>query len=256
MTSISEIRRSIIEKRPLILNVTNFVTPDFIANGLLSLGASPIMSQSSEEMEELIQMASAVVINIGTLNEEWMQLARSATHIANIMNKPIILDPVGAGATHLRTSFAQELLSTRKIDIIRGNASEIMALANQGSHTKGVDSTLNTEMAIDAAQFLAQNYHLVTAMSGVVDIILDRNRIQKLAYGSPMMCSITGTGCLLSSVVASFRAVHSDSFEAAWSASFFYAVCGEQAAAQSALPGSFKMHFIDALHQSNFEMRP
>lgn len=246
--NISTLQRCISNTRPLILNITNAVTTDFIANGLLSLGASPIMSHALCEIEELVHLATAVVINIGTLDDDFVRLAEETARIANLLNKPVILDPVGAGATHYRTSISQQLLSAREIAIIRGNASEIMALAGQIADTRGVDSTMSTELAIEAAQMLARRYDVVVAMSGAIDVIVDATRMKHVRRGSALMPLITGTGCLLSAVVAAFHAVHQDAFEAAVAASFFYAVSGERAALKTNLPGSFKVHFLDALH--------
>lgn len=245
---ISMLKRRISQDRPLILNITNAVTTDFIANGLLSVGASPIMSHALCEMEELVNMVAAVVINIGTLDDAFVTLADETAKLANLLKKPIILDPVGAGATHYRTTVCKQLLSQRDIAIIRGNAGEIMALSGDVLHTKGVDSTIGTEFAIESAQMLARHYDVVVAMSGATDVIADTIRVEQVARGSALMPLITGTGCLLSAVVASFYAVHQDPFEASFFASYFYAVCGERAALKTSLPGSFKVHFLDALH--------
>jgi hydroxyethylthiazole kinase len=245
---INRIRQHILEERPLILNITNAVTADFVANGLLSMGASPVMSHALCEIEELVALSSAVMVNIGTLSDNFNQLAKKTCRIANNLKKPIILDPVGAGATHYRTSVCKQLLSETNIAIIRGNAGEVMALAGQMSHTKGVDSLIGTAFAVESAQMLARYHGIVVAMSGETDVITDGTRIEKITRGSELMPLITGTGCLLTAVVAAFHAVCEDAFDAAAYASYFYAVSGERAARDTSLPGSFKVHFLDALH--------
>lgn len=243
------LKKKIVSTNPLILNITNDVTPDLIANGLLSLGASVVMSQDVTEIEELTQYASAVVINIGTLNDTFKSLARATCEIASTLKKPIILDPVGAGATRLRTTFACELLSNYEISIVRGNASEISALSGHTGQTKGVDSTQNTQEVRDIAQEVATKHNCVIAMSGAVDVISSATRTEEIARGSALMPLVVGTGCLLSAVVGAFHAIHPDAFEAAWYGSYFYALCGERAAAQCAFPGSFRVAMIDALYQ-------
>ena len=160
---------------PLILNLTNYVTMDFVANGLLCLGASPIISQASPEIEDLLQIASALVINLGTLDDKFISLCEHACYIANQLKKPIILDPVGAGATRYRTDTCLNLISNYDIAIIRGNASEIMSLSDQQTKTKGVDSITSGELAIESAHRLSMKYGIATVISGKTDIILDCN---------------------------------------------------------------------------------
>ena len=245
--SLNQIIYRVRQERPLILNITNAVTMDVVANGLLSLGASPIMSQAHQEIEELVTMASAVVINLGTLTDEFIALAMQACHTANALNKPIIFDPVGAGASVYRTRTCQRLLNDTDVAIVRGNASEIMALAGGEARTKGVDSMMHTDDAFLKAQQLAHHQNCTVVMSGPVDMIIDAHHDIQIDRGAPLMPRVTGTGCLLSAVVAAFHAVHTDRFEAAYYASLFYAVCGEQAAKDATGPGSFRVHFIDSL---------
>ncbi|MBA2648939.1 MAG: hydroxyethylthiazole kinase [Legionella sp.] len=235
---------------PLILNITNSVTINFIANGLLSLGASPIMTNATEELCDLIQIADAVVINIGTLDNAFVQLCQAACDIANQLNKPLVLDPVGAGASEYRTKTCLALLETFKWSIIRGNASEILSLAGGAQTSKGVDSRNNSLDAVDMAKFLAVKHDLVVAISGKTDVVLDKNNRQTFDYGSPIMPKVTGSGCLLTAVVAAFHAAGIPSYEASCSAVEFYGLCGEYAAKRSKDPGSFAVHFLDALSLS------
>jgi hydroxyethylthiazole kinase len=233
--------------QPLIINVTNYVTMDFIANGLLSLGASPMMTQSIQEINDLLKATNAVVINIGTLNEEFIFLCEKVCVEANRLGIPIVLDPVGAGASDYRTNTCLNLLERFNFSIIRGNASEVMALSNMHQNTKGVDTNISTHLAIKGAQILSSQYNVVIAISGKTDAVIDKNHSCLFDRGSPLMPKITGSGCLLSAVVGTFNAVHHDRFDATAAAVLFYSVCGELAAMHVNSPGSFKPHFLDAL---------
>lgn len=244
---LNKIRR----EKPLILNITNMVTMDFIANGLLSLGASPIMSLAEQEADDLVKISHAVVINIGTLDSNFLNLAKKMAAAANHFKKPIILDPVGAGASVYRTQSALDLLNQYSIDIIRGNASEIMVLAGQDVISKGVDTTETSLNATEAGKLLSQKYNSAVVISGETDVVIDRENINTSHYGSPIMTSITGTGCLLSAVVAAFRAVENNRFNASVEAVKFYGQCGEVAAHKSAIPTLFKNYFLEALHVKN-----
>lgn len=245
---VSDMIKKIKNESPLILNLSNVVTSDFVANGLLSVGASPIMSQANQETEDLIKISKALVINIGTLNHEFIQLIQQACRIANELNIPIILDPVGAGASAYRTDICKSLLANYQIAIVRANAGEIMALSGLSAQTKGVASMAETTAAIESALALAFEHHVVVCMSGSTDIIIDKKHQQWFHRGSILMPMVTGTGCLLSAIVAAFHSVHADRFTAAVAASIFYSICGEMAAEKAHGPGSFKMHFLDSLN--------
>jgi hydroxyethylthiazole kinase len=236
------------EEKPLILNVTNDVTMDFIANGLLSLGASPVMSKAQQEMNDLLQLAGSVVINLGTLDEKFIALCEYVCGVANQLKKPIILDPVGAGASHYRTTTSLNLINNYGIAIIRGNASEIMSLSGVSMKTKGVDSTAQSELAIESAQRLSTHFDVAVVVSGKIDIIVDVNNIRQLNFGSPLMPQITGTGCLLSAMVGAFHAVEKNRFDASVLATAFYGICGERAERSVQGPASFKIKFLDELN--------
>jgi hydroxyethylthiazole kinase len=244
---VSELVNKIKHCQPLILNVTNDVTMDFIANGLLSLGASPIMTQSAEEIEDLLKLARAVVINIGTLNDAFIGLCEQVCHTANQLGVPIILDPVGAGASPYRTSACHHLLNRYQFSIIRGNASEILALSGSQQNTKGVDSTIATDLVLESAQILSAHHQVVIVISGKTDAVLDENQVRFFERGSSLMPRITGSGCLLSAVIGAFHAVHPQRFNAAAAAVVFYGVCGELAAQKANAPGLFKPYFLDSL---------
>jgi hydroxyethylthiazole kinase len=245
---ISQIIAQIKHAKPLILNITNDVTMDFIANGLLCLGASPIMSKAPQESADLLKIASRVVINPGTLNDDFLAHSEQVCALANTLNIPIVLDPVGAGASFYRTSACKRLLSNFNIAILRGNASEIMALAGHSQKTRGVDSDCETQYAIESAQTLAQAHNVTVVISGPTDAVVDTHQVKLFNRGSPLMPFVTGTGCLFSAVVSAFDAVHSNRFTAACAATLFYSVCGELAASNAQKPGAFKIAFLDALY--------
>ncbi len=236
------------EEKPLILNITNDVTMDFIANGLLSLGASPVMSKAQQEMDDLLQIANSVVINLGTLDEKFIALCEYVCGAANQLKKPIILDPVGAGASKYRTNSSLNLINNYDIAIIRGNASEIMSLSGASIQTKGVDSTAQSDLAVESAQRLSTHYDAAVVVSGATDIIVDINTMRQLNFGSPLMPQITGTGCLLSAIVGAFHAVENNRFDASVLATAFYGACGEKAEQKAQGPASFKIKFLDELN--------
>lgn len=235
------------KENPLVLNLTNEVTVDFVANGLLSLGASPIMSKAPQEMDDLLQLASVLVVNIGTLDDNFVALCEYACDVANQLKKPIILDPVGAGASQYRTTTSLNLINNYDIAIIRGNASEIMALSGASMVTKGVDSTEKSESAIENAKALSSYYDSAIVISGEVDVVIDHTSINKFTYGSSLMPKITGTGCLLSAIVGAFHAVEKNRLQACSLATVFYGLCGEKAAQHAKGPAAFKAKFIDEL---------
>lgn len=243
---------SIKEERPLIVNITNLVTMDFVANGLLALGASPVMSGSKEEADELLSMSGGLSINLGTLNHDFVQLAIAYCEAAVRAKVPIILDPVGAGASTYRTKTCLDFLERFPFAIIRGNAGEIMALAGTSLMTKGVDSTAVTENALFSAQYLSSRYpNTLIVVSGKIDLIVFGENKIECSRGSAWMPQITGSGCLLTAVMIAFHAVsarvNATSLESGTAACFFYAICGELAARKAEGPGTFKSHFLDTL---------
>lgn len=245
---IKEIMTKIKKNKPLVLNITNDVTMDFVANGLLSLGASPVMSKAEQEIEDLVKIANSVVINIGTLTDKFIDLCSHACLMANTFNKPIILDPVGVGASCYRTDTCLKLINNYDISIIRGNASEIMSLSDLSFSTKGVDSTAQSECAMESAKIISMRHHAAIVISGKTDVIIDADSIYRFDRGSSLMPTVTGTGCLLSAVVGAFHAVEKNRLDASAAATIFYGICGEIAEKETKGPGSFKMKFIDALN--------
>ncbi|MCL9683493.1 hydroxyethylthiazole kinase [Legionella maioricensis] len=245
---IEQIKSSLLvlrEKKPLVLCLTNYVTMDFMANSLLALGAAPLMSESIEELEELVSISQALYINIGTLNSVFMERAIFAAKIANSLNKPVILDPVGSGASKLRTSAALQLLPLA--NIVRGNASEIISLSGANGSTKGVESMHPVEKAMTVANSLAKDLGKIIVISGPKDFITDGNQTQTLPFGSNIMPLITGMGCTMTAVISAFTANNSNLFQAATYATAYFGLCGQLAHHQSEVPGFFRQEFINNL---------
>lgn len=240
---------SLRSKSPLVHNITNYVVMNFTANALLAIGASPVMAHAMEEVEDMVSIAGALVVNIGTLSPAWVEAMKRAMYTANALNKPIILDPVGAGATAYRNQVLSELLATAPPTIIRGNASEILALAGANIKTKGVDSTASSTDSLDAAKALSGEFDCVVSVSGAADVIVSGDRIAFVDNGVPLMTRVTGMGCSASAIAGAFAASVSDPFEAAVSAAVTMGVCGELAYQKSKLPGSFQIAFLDALSE-------
>lgn len=233
---------------PLVLNITNYVVMNTTANALLAIGASPVMAHAVEEVEELTGLARALVINIGTLSTPWIEAMRVAGKAAVRLGVPVVLDPVGCGATRFRTSTVQSLIAEVRPTVIRGNASEIRALVQAESLTKGVDSLHSPEEILDEARQLARAVGCVVSVSGPVDLVVDGERIARVANGHPMMTRVTGMGCTASAITGAYAAVCGDPFDAAVSAMAVVGMAGEIAAEHAAGPGSFQVGFLDALH--------
>jgi len=242
--SIETIRK----QAPVVHNITNYVVMNNTANALLAIGASPVMAHAQEEVEEMVNIAQALVINIGTLSEHWILSMFKAVHQARKKGIPVILDPVGAGATAYRTRTARELIESGKPTIIRGNASEIIALNDDRSKTRGVDSAAASNAAIDTGQKLAQTHKCIVCISGATDYIIDREKILKIKNGHPLMTKVTGLGCTASALCGAFAAVEKLPFMATAEAMAVMGIAGEIAASQSNGPGSLQMHFLDILH--------
>jgi hydroxyethylthiazole kinase len=241
--NLAEIRRG----HPLVHNITNYVVMNFTANVLLALGASPVMAHALEEVEEMVGLANALVINIGTLSASWVESMLRAARAAGTRSIPVVLDPVGAGATRFRTETARRLISEAPVAVIRGNASEVMALSGQGAASRGVDSLQSSEDAHLAAAEVAREYQTVAAVTGVVDFVTDGRRAVRIKNGHAMMARITGTGCAASAVTGAFCAVEKDAFVAAAGALVTFGIAGELAASSNPGPGSFHPLLLDAL---------
>jgi len=236
------------EKKPLVLCLTNHVSVEFVANCLLAVGALPLMSESMDELSDLMAISQSLLINIGTLDAAFMSKAYQAATIARAMDLPLILDPVGVGASQFRTHFAQSLLPFASI--IRGNASEIMALAGDHAESRGVDSTQSVSSAQIAAQSLADKQ--VIMVSGEVDYLCHKQQQYQIPFGSSIMPKITGMGCSLTASIAAFAATDGDLLQATLMAGCFFALCGQVVAQQCSTPGTFRQLFIDQLFQPDW----
>ena len=233
------------EQKPLVVNITNYVVMNNTANALLAIGASPIMAHSREEMAEMMSFSGALVVNIGTLDSLWIPRMMVAVEQANNHNKVVVLDPVGCGASKLRTQTSRQIADAANKLIIRGNASEIIALAGEQGTSKGVDSTDSSEAAVGAAQYLAKTYQCNVVVSGETDFIITADRQIKLNNGHVMMPYVTGMGCTLSALTGAFAAVGE---ETGLAAAAVLGVAGEIAAEQSKGPGSLQVNLLDALY--------
>ncbi|AQX06597.1 hydroxyethylthiazole kinase [Elizabethkingia meningoseptica] len=236
------------QQSPLVHNITNYVVMNNTANALLAVGASPIMAHAQSEMKEMVNISNALVINIGTLDEYWTESMLIAAHEAHETRKPWILDPVGAGATSFRNETLRKLLAY-KPTVIRGNASEIIALAKTNiSATKGVDSTAASYEAIEAAVNLQREYGAVICISGATDIIINGATSVFIENGDPLMTKVTGLGCTASALTGAFTGCISDKTEAVIAAMALMGIAGELAAKHSNGPGSLQLNFIDKLY--------
>jgi len=240
-------------KAPLVHNITNFVVMNNTANALLAIGASPVMAHALEEVADMTALASALVINIGTLSREWVKAMALAMSAAKSKGLPIVFDPVGAGATTFRTRTCLNLLEQAPPTVIRGNASEIMALAGSNVQTKGVDSSAAETDAEGAAFAVAKKYNCVVVVSAAVDLITYGNNKYQVRNGHPLMPKVTGLGCTATALVGAFCAVNPDPLVAATHAMMTMGMAGEIAATQASGPGTLQVHLIDAFYNLNEE---
>ncbi|WP_433748353.1 hydroxyethylthiazole kinase [Falsibacillus pallidus] len=249
MMNISEKLERLREMKPLVHNITNVVVTNFTANGLLALGASPVMAYAKEEVEEMASIAGAVVLNIGTLNKEVIDSMILAGKAANQQGVPVLLDPVGAGATRFRTDMANKILEEVQIDVIRGNAAEIANLLGIDWQIKGVDAGDGKGDAAEIALQAAKKWNCTAVVTGKIDSASDGKDTYLIENGHPMMTQVTGTGCLLTSVIGSYCAVESNHLAAAVAALTSYGIAAEMAAVKTGElgPGSFQIQFLNEL---------
>ena len=240
---LNQIRQS----NPVVHNITNWVVMPITANMLLALGASPIMAHAEEETAEIAQLSQALVLNIGTLDQSWIDAMAVAQKAALTTGIPIIFDPVGAGASRYRTETAKKILA-QGVTLIRGNASEIMALENTQIKTKGVDSTQTSHEALSAAQFIAKKYQCTVVVSGKTDLIVNQDQYITLDYGTPLLTKVVGMGCTLTAIIAAFLSVNSNPLCAAMHAVALFGLLGELSEQQATGPGSFYTRLLDNLY--------
>ena len=233
------------QEAPLIHNVTNFVVMNNTANALLALGASPVMAHAPEEVTDMVTLSAALVLNIGTLDAHWINSMRAALLSARGRGVPVVLDPVGAGATPYRTAVARDLIKLGPPTVVRGNASELSSLAGKDGRTKGVDSSRSPDEA--AAQLVSTDWGCVVCISGETDVITGAGGLCRVRNGHPAMRRVTGLGCTASALIAAFCAVNPDPFTAAAHGMCLIGICGEIAAARAKGPGSLQVEILDCL---------
>ncbi|MDR7079282.1 hydroxyethylthiazole kinase [Neobacillus niacini] len=248
-SEMSLILQRVREENPLVHNITNVVVTNFTANGLLSLGASPVMANASEEVADMVGISRALVLNIGTLNRELVSSMILAGKTANELGIPVIFDPVGAGATPFRTEMAQLIINEVKISVLRGNAAEIANVLGEKWEIKGVDAGEqqgnNVELAINAAKKL----NTIVVITGKEDVLTTGETTYLVSNGHHLLTKVTGTGCLLTSVIGAFAGVEKNLVHAALSALTFYGIAAEKAIEKvgNMGPGSFQIEFLNQL---------
>jgi hydroxyethylthiazole kinase len=235
------------ELRPLVHHITNIVTVNDCANVTLAIGAAPVMADAPEEVAEMAGVADALVLNIGTLSTAQVEAMLLAGEAANSRGIPIVLDPVGTGATRFRTATALRLLDGLEIAVLKGNAGEIGTIAGVEACVRGVDSAGLAGEPAEVCSRLATHLGCNVAMSGPMDIVSDGSRVAFVKNGHPLMGSVSGTGCMVASVAAAFAAVTDDRFAAAVAALATFGLAGERAAEMAGGPGTFRPRLLDAL---------
>ena len=235
------------ERKPLVHQITNYVVMNETANATLALGALPVMAHAPEEVEEMVGLAGALVLNIGTLSRHWVEAMLAAGWAANARGVPVVLDPVGAGATAYRTDTAKRILDEVDVAVLRGNAGEVATLVGVSAEVRGVESVGSDADAAEIAREAARSLGVVASVTGVVDHVSDGERAAAVANGDPMLAAITGTGCMSSAVTGCFLAVAESPFDGAVEALVAFGVAGEDAARDAKGPGSFHVGLYDAL---------
>jgi hydroxyethylthiazole kinase len=240
--------RRLRETKPLVHQITNYVVMNETANATLALGALPVMAHAREEVEEMAAIAGALVLNIGTLSPDWVEAMLLAGRAANEHGVPVVLDPVGAGATKYRTETAQRILSEVRVAVLRGNAGEVATLVGVAAEVRGVESIGAGGDPADLALEAARRLGLVASVTGPVDHVSDGERVIRIENGDTLMATITGTGCMSSALTGCFLAVNRERpLEAAAEALVAFGVAGEDAARGAAGPGSFHVALYDCL---------
>jgi hydroxyethylthiazole kinase len=241
--------RDLREHKPLIHQITNYVVMTETANATLAIGALPVMAHAVEEVEELASVAGALVLNIGTLSRHWIDAMLLAGKAANAAGVPVVLDPVGVGATALRTETAKQILDEVRVVIVRGNAAEVAALAGLEAEIRGVEAIGAGAGGPAIARACATRFGVVASVTGPVDYVSDGTRTLAVANGDPLLATITGSGCMASTITGCFVAVRRDALVAAASfALAAFGVAAEDAARGAEGPGTFHARLYDALY--------
>jgi len=236
------------ERRPLVHEITNYVVMNETANATLALGALPVMAHAREEVEEMVALAGALVLNIGTLSSHWVDAMIAAGKAANAAGIPVVLDPVGAGATRYRTETARRMLSEIDVTVVRGNQGEVATLVGVDAEVRGVESIGAADHAGEVARLAGRALGVVASVTGPVDHVSDGDRLVAVANGHELLATVTGTGCMSSAVTGCFLAAKRGApFEAAVEALAAFGVAGEDAARDAKGPGTFHVNLYDAL---------
>ncbi|MFQ3549671.1 MAG: hydroxyethylthiazole kinase [Armatimonadota bacterium] len=250
----SEDLNKIRKNKPLVHSITNLVVMNETANALLCLGALPIMAHAKEEMDEMVSISSSLVLNIGTLTTDWIDSMIIAGKTANKLNKPVILDPVGAGATSFRTQSSKKILDNVKVSILRGNAGEVAALAGIDSEVRGVESIGASQSSEEIAKAFAKSYGCTVAITGKVDVVCDGQKTALITNGDEMLSRVVGTGCISNVIIAAFAGINSDPFAASVGGLVALGIAGEIGAKISGnKPGTFHTELYNALYSITSE---
>ena len=236
-------------EKPLIHQITNYVVMNETANVTLALGALPVMAHAPQEVEEMASAAGALVLNIGTLSDPWIEAMRLAGRAANAAGVPVVLDPVGAGATSYRTETAKRLADELELAVVRGNAAEIATLAGRPAEIRGVESMATDGSGAELARAAAAELGCVVAVTGAVDHVSDGERVIAVANGHELLGTVTGTGCMATTVTGCLVAVRRDDpLAGAAEALVLFGLAGEDAARGASGPGTFHAALYDALY--------
>jgi hydroxyethylthiazole kinase len=249
MTSAGATLRAMREQKPLVHQITNYVVMNETANATLALGALPVMAHAGEEVEEMARIASSLVLNIGTLSHHWIEAMILAGGTASARGVPIVLDPVGAGATTFRTDTSRRILDIVDVTVLRGNAGEVATLIGADAEVRGVESIAAGLEPAELAREAARRLGVVAAVTGAVDHVSDGERVLAVSNGDALLGTVTGTGCMSSALTGCFLAAKpSAPLEAAAEALAAFGVAAEDAAAGAAGPGTFHARLYDALY--------
>lgn len=253
MTSkIQEILIKIQQERPFVLTISNYFPVDLVASGLRSIGAFPLMSNTELEIDEFFQLASAVVINLGKLDNKFVEICSCICRIANKQNKPIILDPVGAGISRYRTDIAINIIKEHSISIVRTYPNELASLI-EGELTILNNSSIDYDQLLEQAKQFSKQQDLLIALSGKFNTVIDADKIDQFNYDAFLLQKVAGIGNLLSSILAAFHAVEKDRFKAAQAAVTFYGNCVGSATSRAKGPASLRTELIDQLYKWSSE---
>ena len=240
--------RQLRERKPLVHQITNYVVMNETANATLALGALPVMAHAREEVEEMVGLAGALVLNIGTLSPHWVEAMIAAGKAANAADIPVVLDPVGAGATRYRTDTTKRVLAEVDVTVLRGNQGEVATLVGVDAEVRGVESIAAGDDAAELARLAGRNLGLVASVTGAVDHVSNGERILAVANGHELLATVTGTGCMSSAITGCFLAAkREEPVEAAAEALAAFGVAAEDAARDAEGPGTFHVNLYDAL---------